>query len=125
MDIKQLFLPLTAISGCLFIAFLAIFTEHRQRMLMIKKGIHPDLKNDFTPSGLKSGLIFTFGALVVLMSTKDLGKISGYLPWYGPGGILLALGLANLTYYFLQGRYASKYRLFKSAIINNQQRIGK
>jgi len=86
------------ILGGFVIAGLAIVTDHKQKMLMIEKGLIEEKK---PLPGLRSGLTFTLLGCICLLIFWEWQSILGPIPWYSPGGVLLALGLAQLGYYGL------------------------
>lgn len=107
MIIEKLILSLAAIFIVFSISVIVVITGHRQQMLMIEKGINPQFRR--ASSGLKSGLVFTFLGIVLLAVFFGYGKIFPNLPWYTPGSIVLAVGLANLAYFLLRGRKETKH----------------
>lgn len=97
MEFLNLFLLLVPIIGGLSIAIIAIVTDHKQKILMIQKGLNI---NSYCQPGLRSGLTFTFLGTALTLLMINMGNFFG-VPWYAPGIILITLGMAQLLFYFL------------------------
>ncbi|MFZ7104792.1 MAG: hypothetical protein ACOWWO_19320 [Peptococcaceae bacterium] len=106
MEYLTLAVPVVAVLGGLFIAVIAILTDHKQKMFMIEKGI---AENNYSSPGLRSGLTFSFlgGALIFVF--RNLAGLLG-IPWYAPGAILIALGIAQLIFYLINRKDMREFK---------------
>lgn len=93
------------IFGGFSVAILAIVTDHKQKMLLIEKGLVDERK---PLPGLRSGLTFSLLGSVCLLIFWEWRSVLGVIPWYSPGGVFLALGLAQLGFYTAMRRDTKK-----------------
>jgi drug/metabolite transporter (DMT)-like permease len=93
------------IFGGFSVAILAIVSDHKQKMLLIEKGLIEEKK---ALPGLRSGLVFSFLGAILLLIFWEWRSILGIIPWYSAGGILLAFGLAQLIYFMALKRESKR-----------------
>jgi len=105
MENMYFFIPVITILGGFTIAILTIFTDHKQKMLLIEKGLIEEKK---PYPGLRSGLTFTLLGIIFLMIFQEWAASLQVIPWYSPGAVFLALGAAQLSYYILIKRDVRK-----------------
>lgn len=105
MENMVFLISVITILGGFSIAVLAIMTNHKQKVLLIEKGL---VREEKSHPGLRSGLTFTLLGIISLLLFRQWSSILGTMPWYTPGAILLALGLAQLGYYRLIRQDARK-----------------
>lgn len=79
---------------------LAIYTEHKQKMAMIEKGLKPEeLHPPHKPEDILIGGLVVIGIGLAFLLTKVLGRLT---PWLMlPGFILLFIGIALTVGYYL------------------------
>ena len=79
---------------------LAIYTQHKQKMAMIEKGIKPEeLHPPGKPEDMLTGGLVVIGIGFAFLVTKIVG---GLTPWIMlPGFILLFIGIALTVSYYL------------------------
>jgi len=79
---------------------LAIYTEHKQKMTMIEKGIKPEeLHPPHKPEDMLIGGLVVIGIGLAFLVTKLLGRLTSWLML--PGFILLFIGIALTVSYYL------------------------
>ena len=88
---------------------LAIYTEHRQKMAMIEKGINPAEKKDTDSTGggglLIGGLVLV-GIGLSFLVTQLITQLETWL--YLPGFLFFFMGMALVIGYFAVGRSKKK-----------------
>lgn len=112
MYISEIIIP---IAGMIFglglpamIIYWAIYTKHRERMRLIEKGLTPEEIKEFFKeektrnpySGLKIGLILLFLGVGIILANL-MYELFDLSDGYTTGFVILFLGLAFLTYYFI------------------------
>ncbi|NLT94324.1 MAG: hypothetical protein GXW85_02135 [Clostridia bacterium] len=110
MEYMFFLISVITIFGGFSVAILAIVSDHKQKMLLIEKGLIEQKK---TLPGLRSGLLFSFLGTVFLLVFWEWRSMLGTIPWYSVGGILMAFGLAQLGYFIVlkrEGRKSGKER---------------
>ncbi|KJS19452.1 MAG: hypothetical protein VR72_18560 [Clostridiaceae bacterium BRH_c20a] len=105
MESMYFITTIITIFGGFTIAILAILTDHKQKMLLIERGLIEEKK---PYPGLRSGLTFTLLGIISLLIFRSWTSIFQVIPWYSPGAVFLAFGVAQLSYYFLIKRDANK-----------------
>jgi uncharacterized membrane protein len=79
---------------------LAIYTEHKQKMAMIEKGIKPEeLHPPHKPEDMLIGGLVVIGIGFAFLVTRILGGLTAWLML--PGFILLFIGIALTVGYYL------------------------
>lgn len=86
---------------------LAIYTEHKQKMAMIERGINPAAKKEATPKERLSGSLVTLGVGAAFVIFYFL---SGTLVWFLLAGLIVFfVGLGRTIAFFLPAdRYAGQ-----------------
>ncbi|KJS86025.1 MAG: hypothetical protein JM58_07590 [Peptococcaceae bacterium BICA1-8] len=105
MESMYFIITIIVIVGSFTIAILTILTDHKQKMLLIEKG-QIEEKKPFP--GLRSGLTFTLLGIISLVIFQGWAGSFQIIPWYSPGVVFLALGVSQLSYYYLIKRDAHK-----------------
>ena len=88
---------------------LAIYTEHRQKMAMIEKGINPTEKKvrDSTgEGGLVIGGLVLAGMGLAFLITQLITQLETWL--YAPGFLFLFMGIALIISHFVVRKPAKK-----------------
>ncbi len=88
---------------------LAIYTEHRQKMAMIEKGINPvekKAKDSTGESGLLIGGLVLVGIGLAFLVTQLITQLEAWL--YLPGFFFFFMGIALVIAYFVLGRSKKK-----------------
>ncbi|NMA02050.1 MAG: hypothetical protein GX923_05735 [Clostridia bacterium] len=100
-EILFLLIPFIAVSGGVIIAMIAVIKDYQLRSLMVEKGIYPEVeKKERKPRGLRSGLSLTALGGVLVTGLSGLDNLVLSLTSQS----ILALGVAQLLFYILQGR---------------------
>jgi hypothetical protein len=99
------------IFGGFSVAILSIVSDHKQKMLLIEKGL---IEEKRALPGLRSGLVFSFLGGILLLVFWEWRSILGAIPWYSVGGILMAFGLAQLIYFIALKKDTKKYKRERS-----------
>lgn len=84
------------------VAIVAIYTEHRQKMAMIEKGIKPEelrKAQTFRPEGMLIGGLVLIGIGFAFLLAQILGELSKWI--YIPGFFFLFIGIALMISYYL------------------------
>ena len=82
---------------------LAIYTEHKQRMAMIEKGVKPEeLHPPHKPEDMLIGGLVVIAIGLAFLVTKILGRLTAWVML--PGFILLFIGIALTVSYYLTRR---------------------
>ncbi len=88
---------------------LAIYTEHRQKMAMIEKGINPAEKKDKDSTGeggLLIGGLVLIGMGLAFLITQLITQLETWL--YLPGFFFFFMGIALVIGYFVLSRSKKK-----------------
>lgn len=100
-DILFLLIPFIAVSGGVIIAMIAVIKDYQLRSLMVEKGFYPEVvQKERKPRGLRSGLSLTALGGVLVAGLYSLDNLVLSLTSQS----ILALGVAQLLFYILQGR---------------------
>ncbi|MFZ5943969.1 MAG: hypothetical protein ACOYVD_07645 [Bacillota bacterium] len=90
MGYSVLFIPVLAILGGLTIAIIALVTDHKQKILIIERGVD---NLGYSSPGLRSGLTFSFLGVAFIYFFNDYEKL---------GGLLMVFGLSQLIYFLVE-----------------------